>query len=274
MARTPNQNKPPISNAVRVRMHRERKKMKKNRQQLIDNTDIHNGMDTNNLISESSTSSSPSLSTELRDWANSHRISKRALDDLLGILNSNGINSVPKNHRTLLKTPVDLEIVDIAGGSLWYNGLEKSIREIFSTIDCDMTISLNVNVDGLPLYNSSKISFWPILASIYGMCNVYVLSIIKWNVVAIFNSNINCSFFSELPHISPMIIAVWCGTTKPSNLSEYLGRFVHELNHLLNEPIAINNHTIHVKLRCFICDTPARAFIKGLRIYNIIRIYI
>lgn len=62
-----------------------------------------------------------------------------------------------------------------------------------------------------------------------------------------------------------MTIAIWCGTTKPTNLSEYFGRFVGELKQLLNDPIVINNHQIYVKLRCFICDTPARAFIKGMR---------
>lgn len=173
MARKPNRNKQPISNTVRVRMYRQRKRMKIARQQSLNmqlaENEVQNGMANSSLSHEPSTSSPPSLSSELRDWANSHRISKRALDGLLSILNSNGINSVPKNHRTLLQTPVNIEIVDIAGGKLWYNGLQKSIEQILSTLDCDMTISLNVNVDGLPLYKSSKISFWPILASIHGM---------------------------------------------------------------------------------------------------------
>lgn len=160
-----NRKKQPMSTALRVRMHRERKKMKKNRQQFIENTN-----NINTLIAVESSSSPPSLRTGLRDWANSHRIAKRALDDLLNILNSHGIESVPKNHRTLLSTPVNLHIVENAGGKWWYNGLEKSIRHIFAGIDCDWTISLNINVDGLPLYKSSKITFWPILVSIYGMC--------------------------------------------------------------------------------------------------------
>lgn len=165
MARKNTIKKQPMSSAMRVRMHRERKKLKKERQQLLTNSNSNS----NSLNVEPS--SPPSLETDLRDWANSHRITKRALDGLLSILNSNGITSVPKNHRTLQNTPVNLEIIDIAGGKIWYNGLEKTIKQIFSKIDCDWTISLNVNVDGLPLYKSSKISFWPILASIHGMCS-------------------------------------------------------------------------------------------------------
>lgn len=170
MARKANRNKPPKPVAVRVKIHRQKKRMRKMRQKLIESR-ISSGIDNSSVVEQPAPSSS-SLSTELADWTNSHRISKRALDDLLRILNSNGINSVPLNHRTLLKTPINVDIMPTAGGSLWYNGIEKSIRQIFSKIDCtcDMTFSLNINFDGLPLYNSSKISFWPILASIYGMC--------------------------------------------------------------------------------------------------------
>lgn len=165
MARIRNRNKPPIPTVLRVRMHRERAKAKLMRQKLIDNTIPR---ETNNT--ESSTSSTPSLSDDLRDWANSNRISMRAIDQLLRILKSNGINSVPLNHRTLLHTPINIEIVPTAGGSLWYNGFEKCIKRIFNGIDRDWTISLNINVDGLPIYDSSNVTFWPILASIYGMC--------------------------------------------------------------------------------------------------------
>lgn len=75
-------------------------------------------------------------------------------------------------------------------------------------------------------------------------------------------------YFLEIPHIPPMTIAIWCGTTKPTDLNEFFRQFVDELLLLLNEPIVINNHLITIKIRCFICDTPARAFIKGLYDFN------
>lgn len=77
--------------------------------------------------------------------------------------------------------------------------------------------------------------------------------------------------FIELPNVHPMVVAVWCGTSKPTDLNLYLGRFVCELNHILAHPIQIDGHQITVKIRCFICDTPARAFIKGAyQVANII----
>lgn len=69
--------------------------------------------------------------------------------------------------------------------------------------------------------------------------------------------------FSELPHIHPLDVAIWCGNTKPTDLNEYLKRFVDEMNHLLENGTLINNHRITIRIRCFICDTPARAFLKG-----------
>lgn len=106
---------------------------------------------------------------ELRDWANSYHISKRAINSLLSILHSNGIGNLPKNYRTLKETPLNIEIINIAGGKLWYNGVSKCLKTKFSTLSQNLRISLNFNIDGLPLFNSSKVCFWPILASIFGM---------------------------------------------------------------------------------------------------------
>lgn len=163
MGRKPNANRKPIPTNIRVRMHRQRQRIKKAREIPVDS---QIGEDVSFEGTERSTSA---LKTKLRDWANTYMISKRAVDSLLSILNSCGIKSVPKNHRTLLGTPLGVEINELSGGKYWYNGLEKCLRSIFSTLDRDISIKLNFNIDGLPIYNSSKTSFWPILASIHGL---------------------------------------------------------------------------------------------------------
>lgn len=160
MVKKRNLNRVPIPTNVRVRMHREKKKMRSESQNMLNNQ-----IEEHNVIKYIEPST---LKSELRDWANSYRISKRAVDSLLSTLTSHGIKVIPKNHRTLMKTPVNVQIDEIAGGHFWYNGLENCLRSIFFTLNRDILISLNFNVDGLPLYNSSKITFWPILGSIYG----------------------------------------------------------------------------------------------------------
>lgn len=173
MGRKKNPQKPPISNKIRARMHRQRKNLKnsfrKREQQVLlnNNGHIHIAQPENSL-SENESVESP-IKTRIRDWANMHRVSKRALDDLLAILVASGIDSVPKNHRTLQKTPTNIEIINVGGGHFWFNGLKKCIGQIFSNLDRDIKISLNFNIDGLPLYKSSTITFYPILAAIHGM---------------------------------------------------------------------------------------------------------
>lgn len=61
-----------------------------------------------------------------------------------------------------------------------------------------------------------------------------------------------------------MIISIWCGEQKPNNLTGYLEPFVVELEKLLEEGIDnVNGHHISITFRCCICDSPARALIKG-----------
>lgn len=60
-----------------------------------------------------------------------------------------------------------------------------------------------------------------------------------------------------------MTIAIWCGDSKPSDCNAYLSEFVTELKHLLENGLKVNDHEIVIRIRCFICDTPARALLKG-----------
>lgn len=60
-----------------------------------------------------------------------------------------------------------------------------------------------------------------------------------------------------------MIIGIYSGKTKPTDLNAFLTPFVNELD-IMECGLPINGHKINVKLRCFICDSPARAFVKGM----------
>lgn len=60
-----------------------------------------------------------------------------------------------------------------------------------------------------------------------------------------------------------MVVSVWCGEGKPSVLNDFLHPFVTELNGLLENGLQINGFHINISVRCFICDTPARSYIKG-----------
>lgn len=98
------------------------------------------------------------------------------------------------------------------------------------------SISININIDDLPLFNNGTDQVWPILFNVH-----------------------------EEPHFPPMIIGIFHGKTKPKRVEEILKPFeTFEALSIMNTGIIINDHQLIIKIRAFICDSPARAFIKGM----------
>lgn len=180
---------------------------------------------------------------QLRNWAIHDKIKHIAINNLLKILkNTLDCKQLPDDSRTLLKTPRRIEILDMDfDGKFWYQGLEKCLINSLSSKDIaaktysqSKELVLHFNIDGLPIYNSSKYEFWPILALI-----------------------------ANIPKMTPMIIAIYYGKQKP-NLQVFLKDFVEELQKLMINGIMLNEQKWEIKKICFICDSPARAFIKGI----------
>lgn len=109
-----------------------------------------------------------SLSDQLRSWALEFHLTRRAVSKLLKILISCGMRFLPKDSRTLLSTPKSINIENRAGGQYWHNGIKSGLCSIFFELNTNLAINMNFNVDGLPLFKSSPIEFWPILANIRG----------------------------------------------------------------------------------------------------------
>lgn len=171
----------------------------------------------------------------LREWALKFLITHRAINELLEGLSIIGIPDLPKDSRTLLQTPRRVEIIKIGDGEYWHNGLTEVLTGVLNNLKKTPTeIALNFNMDGLPISRSSRDEFWPILCNIAGM-----------------------------PNIAPMTIGIYYGKGKPSNVNKFLMPFVNEISEILEQGILINLATVSVKINCFICDTPARALIKG-----------
>lgn len=93
-------------------------------------------------------------------------------------------------------------------------------------------IIIDINIDGLPLFKSSKVKFWPILGHLVGSLN------------------------------EPFIIAIFCGVSDPQNVEEYLEKYVSELETLLHNGYIYEGKNYEFIIRNYILDAPARAFIK------------
>ncbi|XP_011868416.1 PREDICTED: uncharacterized protein LOC105562288 [Vollenhovia emeryi] len=112
------------------------------------------------------------------------------------------------------------------------NMLEKHLRIIRQP--SSQILWLKFNVDGLPLFKSSRVQFWPILCLI---------------------SNFG---------FQPFVCAVYCGKGKP-DLTLFMKDFVPELKDVMDNGITINNIKFNIFVKSFICDAPARAFLKGIK---------
>ncbi|XP_055640812.1 uncharacterized protein LOC129778130 [Toxorhynchites rutilus septentrionalis] len=177
---------------------------------------------------------------DLQKWTSEYRISQTALKSLITILKTNLELNMPRDPRTLMQIPKSVTILNMKGnGQYWHQGLELCLKRSFNNLTMPMTISLNINIDGLPLFRNSMRNFWPIV------CNIY-----------------------EQPDIPPVVIGIFHGIGKPKCVFEYLSPFVDEILPILKSGLVVNGHILTVKIRCFICDTPARSFIKGVVNFN------
>lgn len=104
-----------------------------------------------------------SLCDKLRSWALKCYIKRSAITMLLKVLKSSGLKNLPTDSRTLLKTPRKVDIEQKAGGFFWYYGVENSLLYLFSKLSQNIELKININLDGLPSFNKSPVTFWPIL---------------------------------------------------------------------------------------------------------------
>uniref|UniRef100_A0A1B0DGN6 Transposase domain-containing protein n=1 Tax=Phlebotomus papatasi TaxID=29031 RepID=A0A1B0DGN6_PHLPP len=184
--------------------------------------------------------SEANLEEKLKDWALRSSLPHIWLKELLEILRIEPhLRHLPKDPRTFLQTPRKVLITPMGSGHYWYNGLRNVLQGCLSEVSDNAIITLQFHVDGLPISRSSKLQLWPILCRIM-----------------------------EKPEIPPKVIAIYQGHGKPSNLNDFLEPFVDEILELIQNGIMIDSKHLRIHIHSFICDSPARAFVKGVSNYN------
>lgn len=169
----------------------------------------------------------------LRKWAVRNNIPLHALSELLTILKTKGHDSLPKDARTLLKTPQHIEVSKMGTGEYWYGGLQSKLIKIFKKKKCSNVMHLSFHIDGTPIYKSSKSEFWPVQCDIKGV------------------------------EMKPFFVAIYSGTSKPPSAEVFLRPLLNELHMLLENGVSVSRtDSIQIKIEKFILDAPARAFLK------------
>lgn len=166
----------------------------------------------------------------LKQWSISHKITQSALSDLLKVLNQHSCFShLPQDARSFLATPRTTVVKRVDPGQYVHFGLKSTLSKLLDQHRVSH-VELQFNIDGLPLFKSSSMQFWPILCSILGFKNVFP-------------------------------VGIYVGNEKPSDVNLYLSQFVDELNQILVSGLIIENRVVEIKVHSFICDAPARAYI-------------
>lgn len=179
---------------------------------------------------------------KLRKWALKFHITLIALSALLLILQPLVSFPLPIDARTLLGTLRKVNISNMGCGEYYHFGVKRCVKSIIDgykrmgkNVD---EIKLVFNIDGLPIFKSSKESLWLILCSEINSQEVYP-------------------------------IGAYYGNKKPNDANQFIEEFITELVDLCKN--GLEGECSQILCAALICDAPAKAFIlylKGHTGYN------
>ena len=175
------------------------------------------------------------LRTDLRKWAIENKVPHNIINSLLLCLNKFH-PELPRDSRTLLKTPLKTIYKELNNGNYYHYGLGNNLSQFIlknPLYEFD-EFNISFNIDGLPLFKSSNEQFWPILGNLKNE-----------NVIS-----------------DPFVIGIFAGKSKPLPLHDFLQDFVNELVDFLENGFIYNGVKYKILIHSFICDAPARSFIK------------
>lgn len=197
----------------------------------LDSNEIN---DTDNFPNTSNEDSIPCLKEELKKWCVKFKPNRESVDSLLRILRKQNLD-VPACYNSLIKNPDKIVLRTVAPGQYWHYGIKNQMRKINDLIYEHDKVILDVNIDGLPLFKSSNLSLWPILAKVVNISNIKVF-----------------------------LVGAFLGSKKPTSVENYLHDFVIEVKDLLENGLEVNDKTVKFSLRACIFDAPAKSFVCGI----------
>lgn len=201
---------------------------------------VESGSDTCNSDTSSQCAASDDICFDeafLASWALEANVSHVHLNSLLkGLKTHRCFQDFPVDARTLLKTVKHVSVTDVPPGLYHHFGIAEGIlscAQICKQLQTLSSLKVSISVDGLPLAKSSGACFWPILCCLQSL---------------------------ESQPIFP--IGIYYGLSKPESANVFLEKFTAEATSLTLNGLEVNGKLINFTISYFVCDTPAKAFIR------------
>ena len=125
------------------------------------------------------------IKNRIASWATLNGIPDVNVNSLLLILRDAGLTYLPKDVRTLRENPKTTDIISCPPGEYFHYGLETALKDVMSKCKSNIlnkeNITIDINIDGLPICKSPQLSLWPILGRIVDKtCNeVFIIGIYR-----------------------------------------------------------------------------------------------
>lgn len=150
----------------------------------------------------------------------------------------NCLSYLPKDIRTLLCTPRVLPhlLIKVSPGEYLHIGVEPVLLRTLKLTHPQLLpdiLEIDISTDGAQLDKNGKNQIWPI------QCRI-----------------------ANIPRSMPEVIGIYKGPSKPHSANQFFDTFVNDFNKVIQSGgVEFQNRKIPIRLRCFIADAPARAFI-------------
>lgn len=185
-----------------------------------------------------------SLGSQLARWVVSFRIAAVAFTVLLKIFRAYRLSdNLPTDSRTVMQTARCVVTKAVSGGEYFHFGLAEGLTNLLNSLSHPTfqrmgdTLKIMLNMDGLPCFKSVNTHVWPIL----------------------------CSLRFEGKNSRPFTVGVFYGVEKDMSVHDFLCDFVKDYNECRTSGFSCRGRTFKVKVLAFVCDAPARAFIKNVK---------
>jgi len=184
--------------------------------------------------------SNDTIFEKLQKWSIEFKINYNALQSLPLILRETPtFQNLPKDPRTFLMTPKSTNMRVVKPGLYYRFGILNSLNKIFNKqLSVPSTIKLAINIDGLPLSNSSGSQLY------------LILGIVK--------------DFKPLNNIV-FPIGIYHGQEKPCCFNNFLEEFVTEAVDICYKQILVAGKSTRIEICMLLFDTVAKSSVADQR---------